>query len=236
MMMTAVGIVLYFILSEPITMEERKYWPEWSAVPSFMSVVLLAIQGMKTVLPIENQMKHPEHFLGWFGVNSATIAFTMVVVGLTGFFGYAQYGPDTASVITLNLPTDSQLAEATRLLAALAVMLSLGLTYYVPMEIIWKRVQHKIPSKRVNLFQISFRVILLLLMAGIASGAPEIEPFAGLMGSIGCGTLVVLFPNVYYGRELLPRYKTVEGFPRLVRTTIRSTVATSTVTWLEDES
>lgn len=88
----------------------------------------------------------------------------------------------------------SRLAESTRLLAAFAVLLTLGLSYYVPMEIMWHKLGELVQVKYHNWAQIGMRFAVLIVLAAVAIGAPEIEPFVGLVGSFGSGTLVVLYP------------------------------------------
>ncbi|XP_038106434.1 proton-coupled amino acid transporter-like protein CG1139 [Culex quinquefasciatus] len=193
-MITAIGIVLYFVLSEPLEIEDRNMFPQWSTLPSFISTVLFAIQGIRYILPIENKMKHPEDFLARFGVINIAITFLTALYIVMGFFGYAQYGERTQGSVTLNLPSENALAESTRLLAAIAVLLTLGLSYYVPMEIMWHKLGELVQVKYHNWAQIGMRFAVLIVLAAVAIGAPEIEPFVGLVGSFGSGTLVVLYP------------------------------------------
>ncbi|EDS39534.1 amino acid transporter [Culex quinquefasciatus] len=193
-MITAIGIVLYFVLSEPLEIEDRNMFPQWSTLPSFVSTVLFAIQGIRYILPIENKMKHPEDFLARFGVINIAITFLTALYIVMGFFGYAQYGDQTQGSVTLNLPSENALAESTRLLAAIAVLLTLGLSYYVPMEIMWHKLGELVQVKYHNWAQIGMRFAVLIVLAAVAIGAPEIEPFVGLVGSFGSGTLVVLYP------------------------------------------
>lgn len=71
------------------------------------STVLFAIAGIKTVLPIENKMKHPIDFLRPVGVMQSALGLLAILYGVTGFFGYAQYGEETKGTVTLNLPSNS---------------------------------------------------------------------------------------------------------------------------------
>ncbi|XP_058834183.1 proton-coupled amino acid transporter-like protein CG1139 [Topomyia yanbarensis] len=196
LMISAFGITLYFLVRDQIFLYDKSYWPEWSKLPFFMSTVLYAIQGIRYVLPIENNMKHPEHFLGPCGVLSKAIGFLTVLYVVTGFFGYARYGEDTKGSVTLNLPSQNGLAESTRLLAAIAAMFSMGLSYYVPMDIVWRRIEHRIPDNRRNYMLILLRFGILLLLTGVTMGVPELEPFVGLVGSFCSGNLVVLVPVI----------------------------------------
>ena len=131
LMIIAFGITLYFLVNEPVSLDNRNLWPEWNRLPFFVrcsvsicmvtrdnkissnfSTILFAIQGIRFVLPIENKMKHPQHFLGTCGVVSQAIAFLSILYIATGFFGYARYGDDTKASITLNLPSDNRFTTA----------------------------------------------------------------------------------------------------------------------------
>lgn len=58
---------------------------------------------MIQVLPIENSMKNPDHFLGCPGVLSTAMTVVVVLYTCVGFFGYLKFGVDTKASITLNL-------------------------------------------------------------------------------------------------------------------------------------
>nr|XP_019536589.2 proton-coupled amino acid transporter-like protein CG1139 [Aedes albopictus] len=194
LIIASVGVSLYFIFSEPISLADRNMWPQWTTFPSFVSTVLFAIAGIKTVLPIENKMKHPQDFLRPLGVMQSGLGILTVLYGVTGFFGYAQYGEATKGSVTLNLPSDNGWAETTRLLSAIGILVSLGFTLYIPMEIIWPRLEAKIALKWHNLAQISIRTALAISMVGFALVAPKVESFIGLLGSFGTAVLSVLLP------------------------------------------
>nr|XP_019529957.2 proton-coupled amino acid transporter-like protein CG1139 [Aedes albopictus] len=194
LLITSIGITLYFILSEPFSLEYRNMWPQWSTVASFASAVLFAIQGIRYVLPVENKMKHPQHFLFRFGVLNLAMTFLISLYSVTGFFGYAQYGEKTEGSVTLNLPEDNPWAESTRLLSGIGIMFSLGLSYYVPMDILWNHMHQRLSKQWHNWGQIIVRFTMLVILAAVAIGAPEISPFVGLVGSFGSSTLAILIP------------------------------------------
>lgn len=55
------------------------------------------------VLPIENSMKNPQHFLTCPGVLNVAMIWLVLTYSLVGFFGYLRYGEATEGSITLNL-------------------------------------------------------------------------------------------------------------------------------------
>lgn len=194
LMIIAFGITLYFLVNEPVSLDNRNLWPEWSRLPFFVSTILFAIQGIRFVLPIENKMKHPQYFLGTCGVVSQAIAFLSILYIATGFFGYARYGDDTKASITLNLPSDNRLAEFTRLLAALSALFQMPLGFYVPMEIIWRRLKNQIPGNQHNMAQISIRFGLMSILTVISVTIPDLQLFVGLVGSFCSSNLVLIVP------------------------------------------
>jgi len=67
--------------------------------------VLFAIEGIGTIMPVENSMPEPR-FLGTCGVlNSAMVVIVFMFTSI-GFLGYYRYGDQTEVTITKNLPDD----------------------------------------------------------------------------------------------------------------------------------
>jgi proton-coupled amino acid transporter len=58
------------------------------------------------VMPLENNMKSPRHFLGLGGVLNQGMAGVTLIYILLGFLGYLKYGDKVEGSITLNLPLD----------------------------------------------------------------------------------------------------------------------------------
>ncbi|XP_058118854.1 proton-coupled amino acid transporter-like protein CG1139 [Anopheles coustani] len=205
------AITLYYIFREPINLSGLRLFPEITALPSFFGTVVYAVEGIGVVLPVENKMKHPEHFLACPGVLGVVLSFITVLYNVTGFFGYARYGAATHATVTLDLPNDEWLALSTQLLAAVAILFTLGIYYYVPMDILWRKVKHLFVPERHNLAQVTIRFGILVAMTGLALGVPELEPFIGLVGSICSATLGLLTPIVL---DTVFRWPTAGAFGR----------------------
>lgn len=69
-------------------------------------------------------------------------------------------------------------------LIAFAIFFTFGLQFYIPMDILWRKIENKIPAQRHNLAQISIRTGIILIMGGIAMAVPDLEPFIGLVGAV----------------------------------------------------
>lgn len=70
------------------------------------STVIFAMEGIGVVMPLENSMKKPQHFLGCPGVLNTAMIMVMVLYAIIGFFGYIRYGDSIKASITLNLPQE----------------------------------------------------------------------------------------------------------------------------------
>lgn len=68
------------------------------------STVIFAMEGIGVVMPVENSMKKPHHFLGCPGVLNTAMTVVMVLYAIIGFLGYIRYGDAVEGSITLNLP------------------------------------------------------------------------------------------------------------------------------------
>lgn len=63
------------------------------------------MEGIGVVLPVENTMAKPQHFLGCPGVLNITMSVVVLLYMIMGFLGYVRYGNEAQGSITLNLPT-----------------------------------------------------------------------------------------------------------------------------------
>lgn len=67
------------------------------------------MEGVGVVMPVENSMKKPQHFLGCPSVLIAAMSVIVFLYSTLGLFGYFRYGDILRGSITLNLPTEEWL-------------------------------------------------------------------------------------------------------------------------------
>lgn len=105
-MFTAVGITLYytFVNLASIDISERKFVTDITCLPSFFGTVVFAMEGIGTIMPLENSMMKNE-FLGCPGVLNIGMGVIVSIYASIGFFGYLAFGEATEAAITQNLPT-----------------------------------------------------------------------------------------------------------------------------------
>lgn len=76
------------------------------------------------------------------------------------------------------------MAQVAQILIAIAILFTFGLQFYIPTDILWRKIKHRIPEARHNITQILMRTGIIILMGGVAMAVPNLEPFIGLVGAI----------------------------------------------------
>ncbi|XP_061706445.1 proton-coupled amino acid transporter-like protein pathetic [Cydia pomonella] len=190
------GTTMYYIFSDLPPVSEREMVAKVSQWPLFVSTVIFAMEGIGVVMPVENEMKKPQQFLGCPGVLNVSMVIVIVLYALFGFFGYVQYGEVVKGSITLNLPENDKLAQATKLLMAIVIYFSFPLQLYVSMEIITRMTKNRLSSKFENVFQITIRTLIVTLTVGIAAAFPNLELVISFVGAVFLSTLGLLFPAI----------------------------------------
>ncbi|XP_046978720.1 proton-coupled amino acid transporter-like protein CG1139 isoform X2 [Vanessa cardui] len=166
---------------------------EW---PLFLSTAIFAMEGINVVMPVENEMANPEHFLGCPGVLNITMCLVASLYAVVGLFGYMKYGNDVLGSVTLNLPENEVLALTAKILVAIAVFFTYFLQMYAPMDILWMRLKGKISQRFQNHGQILMRSLSVILTVVLAVAVPDLEILIGLVGAIFFSTLGLLIPII----------------------------------------
>lgn len=86
-------------------------------------------------------------------------------------------------------------AQIAQVLIAIAILFTFGLQFYVPMDILWRKMAPRIPKDRHNISQILFRAGIILIMGGVAAAVPKLDPFIGLVGAVFFSVLGEYFCN-----------------------------------------
>lgn len=196
MMVIAFGITLYYIFYDigDIKMSERQMYTSWEGIPSFFSTVLFAMEGIGTIMPVENSMVE-RRFLGCPGVLNSAMTVVVCLYASIGFFGYYKFGEDTDATITKNLPSNEIPAQVVQASISIAVFFTFMLQFYVPLDITWNRIKHRIPENRHNISQILLRTGLVIFVTGIAAaGGEHLGALIDLVGAIFFSTLGLFVP------------------------------------------
>lgn len=100
------GITFYYIFIDLPPLNSRPNFAPIGELPMFFGTAIFALEGIGVVMPLENNMKTPTHFIGCPGVLNLGMFFVVLLYAATGFFGFLKYGPITEGSITLNLPPE----------------------------------------------------------------------------------------------------------------------------------
>ena len=147
------------------------------------------------VMPLENNMKTPTHFIGCPGVLNLGMFCVVLLYSTVGFFGYLKFGENTQDNITLNLDSEQIPAQCVQLMIAAAIFFTYGLQFYPPMEIIWKNVKHCFGARKLAA-EYTIRIALVSFTVGVAISIPDIGPFISLVGAVCLSTLGLMLPSI----------------------------------------
>ncbi|XP_044747694.1 proton-coupled amino acid transporter-like protein CG1139 [Coccinella septempunctata] len=212
-MMVCFGITFYYMIdriSDPEGEVGKAALSKGiSGLPKFMVTVIFAMEGIGTILPVENSMVK-SNFIGCPGVLNTAMVIIVFLFGSVGFFGYYVFGEDTKASVTYNL-NDDDLAMVAIGCISLAVSLTFMLQFYVPMEISWRYVHPHIPTKYHNMVQIVWRLIAVIFITLIAIVVPDLGTIIDLVGALFLATLGLFVPAVL---DLVVNWEDGLGFCR----------------------
>lgn len=101
-----IGLILYYILDQLPSPSERDAIGDIGNYPLFFGTTLFALEAVGVVIALENNMKTPKSFGGWFGVLNVGMFVITVLYAIVGLLGYLKYGAQADGSITLNIPKD----------------------------------------------------------------------------------------------------------------------------------
>lgn len=105
-MAVGIAITLYYIVTDLPDVRKRPAFASFEKLPVFFGISIFALEGIGVVLSLENDMKHPTHFIRCPGVLHFGMGCVTILYVIIGFFGYLKYGEKTEGSITLNLPLE----------------------------------------------------------------------------------------------------------------------------------
>ncbi|VVC24826.1 Hypothetical protein CINCED_3A015423 [Cinara cedri] len=191
---TCMSITFWYVFQNVPSTKTVPYIVEWEKWPLFFGTAIFALEGIGVVMPLENNMKTPQHFIGCPSVLNIGMAIVVILYSTVGLFGFLKYGENTQGSITLNLPKDELLAQSVKVMIAVAIFLTYSLQFYVPFEIIWKGTKHRFTSHPV-LFEYLLRVLLVVCTVLVAIAIPQVGPVISLVGALCLSFLGLILPS-----------------------------------------
>ncbi|KAJ8727096.1 hypothetical protein PYW08_015493 [Mythimna loreyi] len=189
-------ICLYYICLDFQPIDSKPMSVDIGRLPLFIGTVIFAMEGIGVVLPVENTMAQPKHFLGCPGVLNITMAVVVLLYMFMGFLGYVRYGDDAKGSITLNLDTDKPLAVTAKVFIVFAIFFTYTLQFYVPMEIVWRNTKAHVTQKYHAMAQAIIRAVFAILTVIAAAALPRLEQVIGLEGAFFYSFLGLIAPSI----------------------------------------
>ncbi|VEN44800.1 unnamed protein product, partial [Callosobruchus maculatus] len=181
------GIILYYLIKQDITMEDRQPIGDYRDFPLFFG----------TIMPLENEMKTPKAFGGTFGVlNAGMISIIMLYVGM-GLFGYLAYGKDVGGSVTYTIGSDIP-AQVCQMMLVFAIFITHSLQMYVAVDIVWNQYLSSRFEKNPyqNVYEYIVRTALVIACFCLAVAIPYIDLFISLFGALSLSALGLAFPAI----------------------------------------
>ena len=110
-MATGLGITVFYFVKDLPDIRECTIVGDISAVPSSIAITIFAIMAIGVVMPLENAMQNPQHFVGTCGVLTQGMSIVTFVYILIGFLGFWRFGSIAEENITKNLPVYEMCVE-----------------------------------------------------------------------------------------------------------------------------
>ncbi|XP_050672683.1 proton-coupled amino acid transporter-like protein pathetic [Leptidea sinapis] len=189
-------ICIYYIFKDEITISDKKIIGSPARLPAFLSTVIFAMEGIGVVMPVENSMKKPQHFLGCPGVLFIAMSFIMMLYTILGVFGYFRYGDELKGSITLNLPMDDWPAICAKASIAVSIFLTYPLHFFVVIGVLTRFSEPYIKKEYRNWAQILGRTAVVLFCGGIGVALPMLEHITNLVGALFYSMLGLIIPGV----------------------------------------
>ncbi|KAK0093529.1 hypothetical protein PV326_013339 [Microctonus aethiopoides] len=197
-MATGLAITFYYIFQDLSHISDVPLIVgDISKFPTFFSISIFAMEAIGVIMPLENNMKTPQNFIGICGVmNKGMSAVTLIYI-LLGALGYIRYFPVTEpnELITSDLDINEIPAQVVKILVGLAVFCTFGLQFFVCLDILWTEIKDRF-TKRPRLANYIARTLMAIGCVLIAIAVPTIAPLIGLIGAFCFSLLGLLAPVV----------------------------------------
>uniref|UniRef100_A0A8D9FA52 Proton-coupled amino acid transporter 4 n=1 Tax=Cacopsylla melanoneura TaxID=428564 RepID=A0A8D9FA52_9HEMI len=187
------GITFYYIVWDLHKPSELPQLAPVENIPIFLSITIFAIEAIGVVMPLENNMATPRHFVGLCGVLNQGMGGVTLVYIFLGFIGYLKYGEETQDNITYNLPQEEFAPQVANISIGMAVFCTFALQFFVAKEIVWNGLKDNFP-KRPVFYEYVVRTIIVIAAVGLAVAVPTIGPFLGLIGALCFSFLGLIIP------------------------------------------
>ncbi|KAK3923360.1 LOW QUALITY PROTEIN: Proton-coupled amino acid transporter-like protein [Frankliniella fusca] len=192
----AFGVTLKYVFTDLPAISSREAVGRVQDWPLFFGTVIFALEAIGVVVPLGNEMRRPQKYLGVTGVLNRGMVPIVLLYIFMGFFGYIKYGSKAMGSITLNLPEEELLAQIVKILIALAIFGTHPLQCYVVIDIIWSTFLYPRFEKHPRVLTIEYcvRAAIVTLAFLFAVAIPNLGPFISLVGALSLSVVGIMLP------------------------------------------
>ncbi|XP_045678663.1 proton-coupled amino acid transporter 3 [Phyllostomus hastatus] len=213
----SMALIFEYITQEIPDPSNLPLMADWKTFLLFFGTAIFTFEGVGMVLPLKNQMKHPQNFsfVLYFGMSLVIILFICL-----GTLGYMKFGSDTQASIILNLP-NCWLYQSVKLIYSIGIFFTYALQFHVPAEIIVPFVVSQVPESWALFADLSIRTVLVCLTCVSAIVIPRLDLVIALVGSVSSSALALIIPPVL---ELITFYPENISFVTIAKDIMISTL------------
>ncbi|VCW98890.1 unnamed protein product [Gulo gulo] len=186
----SMALIFEYIIQEIPDPSSLPLMASWKTFLLFFGTAIFTFEGVGMVLPLKNQMKHPQQFSFVLYLGMSLIIILYICLGT---LGYMKFGSNTQASITLNLP-NCWLYQSVKLMYSVGIFFTYALQFHVPAEIIIPFIVSQVSESCTLLIDLSVRTALVCLTCVSAILIPRLDLVISFVGSVSSSALALIIP------------------------------------------
>lgn len=205
----AIFATFYYFFEGSSTLAVHPYEVTFANIFDFFGVAVFAMNCVGILVSLENQTRNPQDFFGCSGILNVGMSIVLVTYLFMGLVGSLRFGPATKDSIILNLPENSNFSISVKIMLMSAIILAIGLNFFVAFEAFWKVIEPKVARNKKRFLAWITRIVMIFAFYLLAVLVPTIGAFVSLIGAIAYSLIDLVYPALI---QFLILYNEPGGF------------------------